>query len=328
MSIISVQNLTKRYEFHTKREGLNEAFRLFLFPKKKFATAVDDVSFTISEGSIVGLLGPNGAGKTSLIKMLSGILYPSGGKASVLGYTPWERKNAFKKNIAVVMGNKNQLWWDLPAVDTLALNRAIYEIPTRDYEKKLDELASLLDMNDFLQVPVRKLSLGQRMKAELIAALIHDPKVLFLDEPTLGLDVNAQSAIREFLLDYNKKFRITILLTSHYMEDVSALCEDVMVMNRGKIIYNGDFKELLKKYSRHKVLEITFTEKVLKKNLSRFGEIHFYSPKHAVLHVTLDTVKQKASEIMMRLPVDDILINDEPVEEIVGRIYRDGSVAA
>jgi len=282
---------------------------------------VKDVNFSIEEGEIVGFLGPNGAGKTTTLKMLSGILYPSGGEATVLGYTPWKRQKKFQMQFALVMGQKNQLWWDLPAMESFILNKEIYEIPDEQFKKTLDELSELLDIKDILDVPVRKLSLGQRMKAELVAALIHSPKVLFLDEPTIGLDVVSQNNIREFLKEYNKKKKTTIILTSHYMDDVVALCERVVIINYGQIIYDGALKSLIDEYANNKILEVTFTEKILLKDLEGMGTVKERQDQRVVLEVPKEKIKKVAAQILNDLPVDDILINEIGVDEVIRNIF-------
>ncbi|MEK7623660.1 MAG: ABC transporter ATP-binding protein, partial [Patescibacteria group bacterium] len=251
MPIISVNNLSKTYEYYKKQPGLLNSLKSLFHREKLFTKAVKDVSFTIDEGEFVGFLGPNGAGKTTTLKMLSGIIYPTTGTASVLGYTPWKRQPVFQKQFALVMGQKNQLWWDLPAMESFLLNKEIYEVPEKQFRATLDELTELLDIGKLLDIPVRKLSLGERMKCELVAALLHSPKVLFLDEPTIGLDVVSQHNIRQFLKTYNKEKKTTIILTSHYMEDVEALCERVVIINHGALMYDGSLQQLLDKYIDH-----------------------------------------------------------------------------
>ena len=249
MSVIEVKNLSKKFEFYRKQQGLRESFKSLFFREKLYSDALKDINFKIEEGEIVGFLGPNGAGKTTTLKILSGILHPTSGEAKVLGFTPSKREKEYQKQLALVMGQKNNLLKDLPAMESFIMYRDIYEIPEDDFNKNLSELASLLDVKDFLDIPVRKLSLGQRMKCELIAALIHRPKVLLLDEPTIGLDVVAQKNIRSFLKKYNKENKTSIILTSHYMEDIKELCERVIIINFGKIIYDGRLDDLIKKYA-------------------------------------------------------------------------------
>lgn len=321
MPIIEVKNLSKIYEYHKKAPGVAAALKSLFHREKLYKTAVDKVSFTVNEGELVGFLGPNGAGKTTTLKMLSGILYPSAGEARVLGHTPWKRQAQYQKQFALVMGQKNQLWWDLPPLESFLLNKEIYEVPEKQFRSTLDELVDLLDIKDILEVQVRKLSLGERMKAELVAALLHSPKVLFLDEPTIGLDVVSQLRIREFIKKYNRLKKTTILLTSHYMEDVEALCERVIVLNDGKVIYDGSLQELVDRHVDHKVLKITFTKEVAREDLKSYGELKEYEPNRVVLHVKKDQVRGVAAEILSKLPVDDILIDEVEVEEVILRLF-------
>ncbi len=237
--MIKVDNLYKIYTYKKKDLGLRGSLKNFVHNKHQEKIAVNKISFQIDDGEIVGFLGPNGAGKTTTLKMLSGIMFPTDGYAEVSGYVPWEGKNEFKRNISIVLGQKNQLWWDLPANESLYLNKCIYNISDNDYHKTLDELSELLDVKELLDVQVRNLSLGERMKMELLAALIHKPKVIFLDEPTIGLDMIAQKNIRDFLKYYNMQEKITIMLTSHYLEDIEALCQRTIVINNGSLVYDG-----------------------------------------------------------------------------------------
>lgn len=321
MALIEVSQLTKSYEYYKKDAGLSAAIRGLFNREKLYTTAVNEISFSIEEGEFVGFLGPNGAGKTTTLKMLSGILFPTSGAASVMGHTPWERKKEFQKNFAIVMGQKNQLWWDLPAVDSFLLNKEIYEIPTKEYQNTLNELTDLLDINDILDRPVRKLSLGQRMKAELVAALLHSPRVLFLDEPTIGLDVSSQQKIREFLKKYNDEKKTTIILTSHYMDDVEALTNRVIMIDHGTKIYDGPLAEMMATYVDHKTIDVSFTESVYKKNLRGCGEITEYSPTHVVLSVPKKKIKDVATKLLRDFPVDDILINEESLESVVLKMF-------
>lgn len=250
MSIIEVKKLTKSFKIYKKEPGLGGALKSLFSRKYEDKTAVNDVSFSIEEGELIGFIGPNGAGKTTTLKMLSGLLYPSNGTVSVLGSKPFDRKKDFLKQISLVMGQKNQLWWDLPPMDTFLLNKEIYEISDADFKSRVEELSELLDVKQIMHVQVRKLSLGQRMKCELMAALLHRPKILFLDEPTIGLDVVVQQRVRHFIKDYNLKYKATILLTSHYMQDVKAMCSRVIVINHGAIIYDGVLDDLLTKFGK------------------------------------------------------------------------------
>ncbi|KKU46693.1 MAG: hypothetical protein UX64_C0004G0005 [Microgenomates group bacterium GW2011_GWC2_46_7] len=270
MHTIIADNLSKVYQVQQKRQGLAGSLKDLFLPKYQDKTAVNNVSFVIDEGELVGFIGPNGAGKTTSLKMLSGLLHPSSGVVKVLGFDPWHRDYDFLRSISLVMGQKNQLWWDLPAIESFNLARDIYGIKDVEYKKNLSSLVEMLEIGDALNVQVRKLSLGQRMKAELVAALIHSPKILFLDEPTIGLDVLMQQAVRNFIKDYNASHDGAIILTSHYMEDVKELCKRVIIINEGNIIYDGLLSEVITKFSSHKIIEIILengeikTQKVLR----------------------------------------------------------------
>src|SRR4030067_2181425 len=249
MPIINVDHLIKYYQVHEKEPGLKGSFQSLFHRQYKQVKAVDDISFIIDQGELVGFIGPNGAGKTTTLKCLSGLLYPTGGAVEVLGFNPWRRQPEFQKQFALVMGQKNQLWWDLPALETFNLNKEIYEIPDKQYRQTLNQLVELLDVKDILKIQVRKLSLGQRMKCELIAALLHNPKVLFLDEPTIGLDVVMQKVMRDFVKQYNRQFKSTIILTSHYMGDVKELCERVIIIDKGKILFDGTLQNVIDSFA-------------------------------------------------------------------------------
>ncbi len=252
MSQIHTIHLRKHYRVHHKAPGIKGSLQAFVRREYQDVRAVDDITFTIEAGEVVGFLGPNGAGKTTTLKMLSGLLYPSGGEVSVLGYTPFQRRNEFLRQITLVMGQKQQLIWDLPAIETFEVNRAIYDLPDREYHQAVAELTDLLGLEGLLTKQVRKLSLGERMKCELAAALLHRPKVLFLDEPTIGLDVTMQANVRRFIAEYNVRFEATVLLTSHYMADVTALCKRIIVIDKGRLLYDGDFQALIERVAPHK----------------------------------------------------------------------------
>ncbi|MFA5925683.1 MAG: ATP-binding cassette domain-containing protein [Parcubacteria group bacterium] len=326
MSIIKVSNLSKTYEYYKKQPGLWASMKSLFHREKLFKKAVKEINFEIGEGELVGFLGPNGAGKTTTLKMLSGILYPTSGAAKVLGHVPWKREAAYQKQFALVMGQKNQLWWDLPAMESFILNKEIYEVSDQDFKKNLDELVELLDIKDILDVQVRKLSLGQRMKCELVAALLHKPKVLFLDEPTIGLDVVAQKNIRDFIKQYNQKNKTTIILTSHYMEDVKELCERVIILEEGEIGYDGDFASLIEKYAPYKVLKITFEgEGIQEEDVRQFGEVHNFTSHSVTLRVPREKAKNVARDILSSdLPVDDILIDEVDISDVVRKIFSNG----
>lgn len=322
-TIIEVKNLSKKFEFYRKQQGLLESFKSLFFREKLYSEALKDINFKIKEGELVGFLGPNGAGKTTTLKILSGILHPTSGEAKVLGFTPSKREKKYQKQIALVMGQKNNLLKDLPAMESFVMYRDIYEVPENDFNDNLNELASLLDIKDFLDIPVRKLSLGQRMKCELIAALIHRPKVLFLDEPTIGLDVVAQKNIRNFIKKYNKESKTSIILTSHYMEDIKELCERVIIINFGKIIYDGRLDDLIKKYAPHKLLKITFNGNgIRREDVEKYGKLEGFNPYSCVIKTERGEAKNTAAAILSsNLPVDDILIDEIDVDDVIREIF-------
>ncbi|MDI6778541.1 MAG: ABC transporter ATP-binding protein [Patescibacteria group bacterium] len=324
MPIIEVKNLSKTYEYYKKQPGLWASVKGLFRREKLYKEAVKEINFEIGEGELVGFLGPNGAGKTTTLKMLSGILYPTSGEAKVLGHIPWKREPKYQKQFALVMGQKNQLWWDLPAMESFILNKEIYEVSDADFKENLDELVELLDIKDVLDVQVRKLSLGQRMKCELVAALLYKPKVLFLDEPTIGLDVVAQKNIRDFIKQYNQKNKTTILLTSHYMEDVKELCKRVIIIEEGKIMYDGGLAEIIEKYAPYKVLKITFEgEGVREEDVGKFGKVHSFTPNSVTLRVPREKAKDVARDILSSdLPVDDILIDEVEISDVVRKIFQ------
>lgn len=324
MPIIEVKNLSKTYEYYKKQPGLWASVKGLFGREKLFTEAVKNVSFNIEEGELVGFLGPNGAGKTTTLKILSGILYSSTGEVKVLEYIPWRRQKEYQKQFALVMGQKNQLWWDLPAMESFILNKEIYEVSDKDFNKNLDELTELLDIKDILDIQVRRLSLGQRMRCELVASLLHKPKVLFLDEPTIGLDVVAQKNIRDFIKKYNRLNKTTIILTSHYMDDIEELCRRVIIIDNGKIIYDGDLDSLIKKYAPHKLLTISFTgEGVKREEVERFGEINKLNPNSVSFKVPREEVKNLAAKLLnSNLAVDDILIDEVDIQDIIRKIFN------
>ncbi len=319
--VISVSHLKKYYQVHKKDPGIIGSLKSLVARKYETTKAVDDISFEIYQGELIGFIGPNGAGKTTTLKCLSGLLYPTSGEVSVLGYTPFERKNPFLTQIALVMGQKNQLWWDLPAVETFLLNKEIYEIPEDQYKTTLNELVELLEVEDLLKVQVRKLSLGERMKMELIAALIHSPRVLFLDEPTIGLDVVMQKKMRDFITAYNQLKKSTILLTSHYMEDVRQLAKRVIIIDHGKILYDGKLDSLVKKFAKHKVLSVVLEEYVAPDKLSEIGELVSYDFPKAVIRVPRSASNVAAADLLQKFPVDDLNIEEPDIEDIIRDVF-------
>lgn len=319
---IIVRNLTKNFSVIKKKEGLKNSLSSLLRPEKEIVTAVKNISFRINKGDLVGFIGPNGAGKTTTLKMLSGLLYPSNGFLQVLGYEPWNKSNDFLKKISLVMGQKNQLWWDLPAIDTLKLNQAIYEISEKNFQESLDELTEVLDAKKILNIQVRKLSLGQRMKLELIASLVHKPKVLFLDEPTIGLDVVAQQKIRDFIYDYNHTNKATILLTSHNMDDLINLTKRVIVIDKGEILFQGDLMELTKMYAKEKLIKIYLSKQTDLKKLEEVGKVKKIDFPMITISVAREAAAVAASEILRNNPVADLNIEEEPVESIIRKVFR------
>jgi ABC-2 type transport system ATP-binding protein len=320
--LIDVKGLTKTFDYYKKEPGLKGSLKGLFWREKLYKDAVKEISFQIEEGELVGFLGPNGAGKTTTLKMLSGILYPSSGEALVGGYVPWKREAAYQKTFAIVMGQKNQLWWDLPAQESFALNRDIYEVDPRDYQETLEEMVEMLDLRDLLAIPVRQLSLGERMKCELVAALLHRPRILFLDEPTIGLDVVSQDRIRRFLEDFNQLKKTTILLTSHYMRDVERLCKRVVIINNGHIIYDGLLESLKNRYVDHKIVKLTFAEKI-PQGLGQYGEIVEENGLYAVLKIKKDETARVTSRILNDFPVEDLSVEEVEIEEVIGRIFRE-----
>ncbi|HEX6291537.1 MAG TPA: ATP-binding cassette domain-containing protein [Herpetosiphonaceae bacterium] len=324
MPQINVAHLKKYYRVHHKAPGLLGSLRAFVSRRYEDVRAVDDISFTIDEGEVVGFLGPNGAGKTTTLKMLSGLLHPSGGELHVLGYTPFERRNEFLRQITLVMGQKQQLIWDLPAIETFEVNRAIYEIPDDQYRQTVAELSDLLGLEPLLTKQVRKLSLGERMKCELAAALLHRPRVLFLDEPTIGLDVTMQANVRKFIAEYNVRHRATVLLTSHYMADVTALCKRIIVIDRGRLLYDGDFQALVERVAPHKIVRVKMEQPIERAVLERYGTLDTLNGVEGSLLVGRDETSRVAARLLRDLPIVDVTIEEPPVEEIIGELFSGG----
>ncbi|HRX87713.1 MAG TPA: ABC transporter ATP-binding protein [Phycisphaerae bacterium] len=321
MAIIELHDLHKTYRVHQKKEGLLASLTGLVRRTYKTVRAVDGISATIEAGEMVGFLGPNGAGKTTTLKMLSGLIFPTSGDARVLGYVPWERHNEYRRQFALVMGQKNQLWWDLPAADSFRLHQEIYAIPDAQYRATLGELTELLGVGGLVSQPVRELSLGERMKMELIAALLHSPKVLFLDEPTIGLDVVSQSNIRACLREYNRDKGITVLLTSHYMQDVEALCRRVVVINHGRLVFDGLLSEILERFSRHKIIKLRFHDGQMPERFDAFGEVLELSPPTVTLKVERAEVARLTGRMLAEHAVDDVAVEEIPIEEVIGEVF-------
>ena len=319
---IIVEHLTKNFEVTEKKRGLLEGFSSLMSPKKKTVRALKNISFTIKPGELVGFIGPNGAGKTTTLKILSGLIYPTAGFTQVLGYDPWDRKPDFLKQIALVMGQKNQLWWDLPAQETFDLNKAIYEIPNKEYRETLDELTKILEVKKLLHIQVRRLSLGQRMRLELIAALLHSPSVLFLDEPTIGLDIVAQQKVRDFIYEYNKRSQATIILTSHNMDDLIDLAKRVIVIDKGKILFDGELAELVGQFAREKIIKVYLSREGDFKILDKIGKVKKFDFPEVVMSVPRSASAVAAAELLQHFAVYDLTVEEEPIEEIIRRVFK------
>jgi len=321
VSQIWAENLSKFYPVALKEPGFWGTARHFFKRQYRQVEAVKAISFQIEPGEVVGFLGPNGAGKTTTLKLLSGLIYPSAGRVEVAGHQPFRREYAFLRKITLVMGNKQQLIWDLPAADSFRVNAAVYEIPEAEFKKRVAELSEMLSLEGKLHQPVRKLSLGERMKAELLAALLHRPQVLFLDEPTLGLDVNAQAAVREFLLEYNRRYRATILLTSHYMADITALCERVLMIHQGQLIYDGGLEGLLERFAPYREIRLRLGQPVARARLEQFGEVRAWEGLEARLLVRREDLVARMGRMLQDLPIDDLEVREPAVEEVIGQLF-------
>ncbi|MCU0315032.1 MAG: ATP-binding cassette domain-containing protein [Fimbriimonadaceae bacterium] len=320
-SIVSVESLSKEFRLAVKEPGAQGIIKGLFRPRHKTVQAVTDITFSIQPGEIVGFLGPNGAGKTTTIKMLSGILFPTSGKATVLGYTPFDRKPEMLRQIALVMGNRQQLWWDLPAWDSFVVLREVYDVDKKKFKRRVDHLVESLGLTDKVQTQVRKLSLGERMKCELVAALIHSPRVLFLDEPTIGLDLVSQKRIREFLREFNREEECTILLTSHYMQDVEELCERVIIINHGALVYDGTLQALTLAFSQHKSVQITLTEPVPSDTLAQYGTVLSLDGNVAILEMAREELAVRTGLLLANLPVVDISVPDTDVEDVITKVF-------
>lgn len=327
MAVIEVNGLTKAFRTARKAPGLAGAFKGLFRRDYETVQAVKDVSFRVEEGELVGFLGPNGAGKTTTLKILSGLLYPSGGTASVLGFTPWERKDGYRRQFALLLGQKNQLWWDLPARESLGLNARIYGLTRADFTRTVDELSELLNVRAQLSTPVRELSLGERMKCELIAALLHQPRVLFLDEPTIGLDVVSSQVVREFLRRHNRTRRTTILLTSHYMADIQELCERVIVVDHGTVFFDGRLDEILDRFARYKIVTVRWEPADpggagMTVDPAQQGEVIERMPDGLKLKVPRDRVIPVVKALLDGLPVRDFSVEEVPIEDVIRQLFQ------
>lgn len=326
--MIRVRGLRKHYTVHRRAPGVSAAFRSLFHRTKTTVAAVDGIDFDIETGARVGFLGPNGAGKTTTLKVLSGLLHPTSGEVTVDGFEPRRRQDAFLKRIMLVLGQKQQLLWDLPPSETFELNRAVYDVPRRQYEATVRELTELLDLGELVSKPARTLSLGERMKCELAAALIHGPKVLFLDEPTIGLDVSMQATVRDFVKRYNERNGATLILTSHYMEDVAQLCPRVIVIDKGKLLYDGALEMLVAKTRPDKRIVLRFSRAVDARDLQGLGKIVRHEPVQSILQVHKDSVNAVVGKALASLPVSDLTVENPPLEEVMSELFARGRAAA
>ncbi|PZV19257.1 MAG: ABC transporter [Leptolyngbya sp.] len=329
MPAILAENLSKRYPITVKETGFQGTAQHFFRRNYRTVNAVQAVSFQIEPGEVVGFLGANGAGKTTTLKMLTGLIHPSEGMVQVAGYVPFQRKTRFLRKITLVMGQKQQLIWDLPAMDSLRINAAVYGICDRDFQQQVSDLTEMLSLEGKLTQPVRKLSLGERMKAELLAALIHHPEVLFLDEPTLGLDVNAQVSVREFLRDYNQRYGATVLLTSHYMADITALCQRVLVIHQGQMIYDGSLAGLVDRFAPCREVTMELSQVYPIEKLALYADVEAVENQMqgqtVKFLVPQEALTQTVAKLLSDLEVVDLAVTEPPIEEVIGRVLRSGS---
>ena len=328
MSIIIAQDLSKVYPVAIKEPGIKGTVSHFFRRKYREIKAVNNVSFEIAPGEVVGFLGANGAGKTTTLKMLTGLIHPSSGNVRVANNIPFQRKEAFLQQITLVMGQKQQLLWDLPALDSLRINAAVYSIPDKEFHHRVGELTEMLSLEGKLTQPVRKMSLGERMKAELLAALLHRPQVLFLDEPTLGLDVNAQVNVRDFLREYNQRYQATVLLTSHYMADITALCKRVLLIHQGQLMYDGSLDGLLERFAPYRVINVELAQAVDLVRLETFGEVQAHDGRMVGFMIPQEKLTSTVSRILAELEVVDLTVTEPPVEEVIGKVFQAGGVGS
>ena len=327
MVMVAVEGLGKIYHIAVKESGLVGTLKHFWHRQYRAIAAVKDISFAIESGEIVGFLGPNGAGKTTTLKMLTGLINPSSGTVQVAGHIPFRRDTNFLQKITLVMGQKQQLIWDLPAHDSLRMNAAVYDIPDKVFKHRLGELTEMLSLEDKLTQPMRKLSLGERMKAELLAALLHQPQVLFLDEPTLGLDVNAQASVREFLREYNDRYQATILITSHYMADITALCRRVLLIHQGGLIYDGSLEGLHNNFAPYREVRIELAQPISDRQvLHKYAKIGNIDGQTVCFLVPREDLTRVVSQILAELEIIDLSVNEPAIEEVIGQVFRAGSV--
>ncbi len=325
MLAIEAKGLTKTYISHKKAPGIAGALKGLFTKEKVEVKAVQAIDLQIGQGELVGFLGPNGAGKTTTLKMLSGILYPTSGEAKVLGFSPQQRKPEMLRQISLVMGNKMQLWWDLPAWDSFVVLKELYEVSDEQFKRRSDHLISILDLGDKIHTQVRKLSLGERMKCELVAALLHSPRVIFLDEPTIGLDVVSQKRIREFLKQLHKEDNCTIILTSHYMQDVQELCDRVVVIDHGQLVFEGQLDELSNRYSDTRRIRLAFSTEVTREDLEKYGTVIEAEPLLATFEVPRLETTQATARMLQHLPVSDVAIQEVDIEDVIRHLFTEGA---
>jgi ABC-2 type transport system ATP-binding protein len=321
MPIIEIEGLSKSYRVYQKKEGLMASLRGLVRREYREIEAVRGIDLTVETGEFVAFLGPNGAGKTTTLKLLSGVINPTSGVARVMGFVPWKRENAYRRRFALVMGQKNQLWWDLPAQESFRLHQQIYCIPADSFQDRLDELTDLLEVRRLLAQPVRELSLGERMRMELIAALLHSPDVLFLDEPTIGLDVVAQHNIQQFLKYYQQQRQITILLTSHYMKDVAALCQRVVIITQGQIKYDGSLSGIIDRFSSHKIVTLQFAEDRMPSDLAQYGDVVEMAEPKAKLRIQRSRVAEALARVLAHHAIEDVSVEEPPLEEVIADVF-------
>jgi len=327
MPAIEVENLGRTYKVYQKKEGLFASLRGLLHREYKEIHAVRDVNFTIDEGEMVAFLGPNGAGKTTTLKLLSGLIVPTSGTATVLGHTPWKREDAYRRRFSLVTGQKEQLWWDLPAQESFRLHKEIYRVSWDDYRSRLDELTELLEVKHLMGQPVRELSLGERMRMELIAALLHRPDVLFLDEPTIGLDVVSQRNVQKFLLKYQKEQGITVILTSHYMKDVEALCDRAIVINKGTVVHDGLLDDIVDRFSQHKIIELHLATGDSPRGIEQYGVVLEDRPPMLRLQVEKQKVSQVLSRLLAEYTIEDVSVSERPLEDVIAELFASDKAA-
>lgn len=319
--------MTKTYRVQQKREGLGAAISGLFRRQYREVQAVRNISLRVDQGEFVAFLGPNGAGKTTTLKLLSGVIFPTSGSATVMGHVPWERANAYRSRFALVMGQKNQLWWDLPSQESFRLHQQIYRIEVTRFQRTLDELTELLSVRELLGRPVRELSLGERMKMELIAALLHSPDVLFLDEPTIGLDVVAQHNIQQFLRYYQQQRQITILLTSHYMKDIAALCRRVVVITDGAIKFDGSLSQVVDDFSTTRLVRLRLGDDQSADGMERYAEVETIQLPNVTLRCPKSSVTKILAELLAKYPIEDVSVEDPPLEEVISKLYQESNTA-